>query len=78
MTHSVRKRKQRERHKKTLCQRIKDIGRLATKHYVEPQVVHLSKVALGDLRRRFSPRNSGFKALPFALKRMDYDNKFSI
>jgi hypothetical protein len=77
MTHSVKKRKQRKRVKQALERRVKDIQRLASKHEVESERVTLSHVSLGDLRRRFSPRNPGFSALHPALKRMDYQNKFT-
>ena len=77
MTHSIKKRKQRDRLKQTLNRRVKDIQRLAAKHEAEAQRVNLSHVSLGDLRRRFSPRNPGFCALHPALKRLDYQNKFT-
>src|SRR5271154_326310 len=77
MTHSIRKRKQQERLKQSLNRRVKDIRRLAAKHETESQQVTLSHVSLGDLRRRFNPRNPGFSGLHPALKRMDYDNKFT-
>lgn len=76
MPHSVRKRRQRDLRKKALDRRIKDIQRLAKKHYVEPHLVKLSHVSLGELRRRFTHLNPGFKALHPALKRMEYSNRF--
>ena len=67
MTHSVKKQKQRENIKRKLNQRIKAIKQLSGKHEKEKQTIYLPNAALGDLRRRFSPRH---KALHPAIKRM--------
>jgi hypothetical protein len=72
MTNSVRKRKQLERQKRLLDRRVKSIAKLAAKHaaknQVKSNVVHLSHVSLGDLRRRFHPRNTGWKGLHPSIK----------
>jgi len=70
MPHSIKKRKQRLHHKKTLDHRIKDIHRLAAKHKADSHVITLPNVALGDLRRQFNPKNQGWDGLHPAIKRM--------
>jgi hypothetical protein len=53
MTHSVKKRRQREWVRKTLNKRVKNLNKLAAKHHKDPINMVLPKVALGDLRAQF-------------------------
>ena len=80
MPHSQQNRNKIQRKKKQLEKCIVDIQRLAIKHArknnVKPQVINLPRVALGGLRRRFSPWNTGYKGLHPALRRMEAQNKF--
>ena len=80
MAHSQRNHNKVKHRKKLLEKCVKDIKRLAIKHLrkknIEPHVVTLSNVALGDLRQRFSPHNTGYHGLHPALRRMESNNKF--
>ena len=69
MTRSVKNRKRIESRKRKLNRRIKSIAQLTAKHVVNPEVVRLPHVSLGDLRQRFHPHNTGWKGLHPAIRR---------
>jgi hypothetical protein len=55
MTHSTTNRKAKERTKKQLAHRVRNLARLRQKHMPSVQEITLNHVSLGDLRARYKP-----------------------
>ena len=53
MPHSVKQRKKRERVTRDLNKRVKQLKKLATKHYADAEIIILPDVSLGDLREKY-------------------------